>query len=113
MGERQEGGESYSEVGLLRSGAAGSGVGGGASAHRQWRTAAAPLQRLCAVGSLPWRFSGPRGSKFGGQFESRRGGAEGSAAAYGGPVAMALARAFCGSGEVGVEMGELGSFMEP
>ena len=28
MGERQEGGESYSEVGLLRSGAAGSGVGG-------------------------------------------------------------------------------------
>ena len=83
VGERQEGGESYSEVGLSRSGAAGSGVGGGAAVRRLWRTAAAAHQRLWAAGSLPWRFSGPRGSKFGGRFESRRGGAGSSAAAGG------------------------------
>ena len=91
MGERQEGGESYSEVVSSRSGAAGSGVGGGAAARRRWRTAAASLHRLWAAGSLPWKFSGPRGSKFGGRFESRRGGAGGSAAAYGGTAAMAPA----------------------
>ena len=62
VGERQEGGESYSEVVLSRSGAAGSGVGGEAEAHRRWRTAAASFQRLWAAGSLPWRFSGPQGS---------------------------------------------------
>ena len=83
VGEVQEGGESYSEVVLSRSGVAGSGVGGGAAARRRWRTAAAAHQRLWVAGSLPWRFSGPRGSKFGGQFESRRGGV-GSSAAGGG-----------------------------
>ena len=35
VGERQEGGESYSEVGLSRSGAAGGGVGGGAVARQR------------------------------------------------------------------------------
>ena len=74
VGERQEGGESYSKVGLSRSGAASDEVGGGAVARRRRRAAAAPLRRGRKGDDRPGSFTGPRESEFGGQFVSRRGG---------------------------------------
>ena len=50
--ERQEGGESYSEGVLSRSGAAGSGVAGGAATRRRWRhTSGSGRRGACRGGS--------------------------------------------------------------
>ena len=59
VGERQEGGESYSEVGLSNSGEAGSRAGGGAVARRRWRAVAAPLGRSGAGASRSRSFTAP------------------------------------------------------
>ena len=62
VGERREGGESYSEGVLSRSGAAGSGVGGEAVARLRRRAAAAPLRRGREGDDRPGSFTAARRS---------------------------------------------------